>query len=83
MNTIGAFGYAAVGALYALLAVLLLTTGRGHRIGLYLMAATIICAVWGFLLAAQSAYGSFHPFVIVAVEVLRATALILFLVQLV
>ena len=83
MNTIGAFGYAAVGALYALLAVLLLTTGRGHRVGLYLMAATIICAIWGFLLAAQSAYGSFHPFVIVAVEVLRATALILFLVQLV
>ena len=80
---IGALGYAVVGALYALLAVLLVTTKRGHRVGLYLILASVVSAVWGFLLAAQLAYGSFHPFLIAAAEVLRATAWILFLVQLV
>jgi putative PEP-CTERM system histidine kinase len=83
VNTIGAFGYAAVGALYALLTVLLLTTGRRHRIGAYLIFASIVSAVWGFCLAAQTAFGSIHPLLIAFVEVSRATAWILFLVRLV
>lgn len=83
MNTIGAFGYAAVGALYALLTILLLTTGRRHRIGAYLIFASIVSAIWGFCLAAQTAFGSIHPLLIAFVEVSRATAWIVFLVRLV
>lgn len=82
MVTIGALGYAAVGALYALLSVLLLTTWRGHRIGVYLILACVISAVWGFGLAAQTAYGSIHPVPIAMLEALRATAWIAFLVRL-
>ena len=83
MNTIGAFGYAAVGTLYALLTVLLLTTWRGHRVGIYLILASIVSAVWGFSLALQMYSGSVYPSLVALVEVLRATVWILFLVRLV
>ena len=82
VNMIGAFGYAAVGGLYALLTILLLTTWRGHRIGIYLIVATILSAAWAFLLATQTAYGSIHSSFIAAAEVLRASAWIVFLVRL-
>ena len=83
MNLIGAFGYAAVGTSYALLTVLLLTTWRGHRIGVYLILASIASAIWGFSLAAQMYSGSTYPSLVALVEVSRATAWILFLVRLV
>jgi putative PEP-CTERM system histidine kinase len=83
VNTLGAFGYAAVGALYALLAVLLLATGRGRRIGVYLIAAAVASSVWGFTLAAQTAFGSIHPLLVAAAEVTRAATWILFLVRVV
>ncbi len=83
MDTIGAVGYGAVGAFYALLAVLLLTTWRGHRVGIYLIAASILSALWGFSLAVQMASGPIHPVLFAAAEVLRATAWIAFLVRLV
>jgi putative PEP-CTERM system histidine kinase len=76
---IGAIGYAAVGALYALLTVLLIATWRGHRIGIFLILASVISVAWGFLLAAQIAYGSINPLLVVFTEVLRASAWILFL----
>ena len=82
MNTFGALGYLAVGSLYALLTVLLLTTWRGQRIGIYLILACILSAAWGFLLAAQTAYGAFSSLVIAFVEVLRPVAWVLFLVRL-
>lgn len=81
MSTIGAFGYAAVGTFYALLTVLLLTTWRGHRIGVYLILASIVSAVWGFSLAAQMYSGSVYPSLVALVEVSRATIWILFLVR--
>ena len=80
---IGAFGYAAVGALYALLTVLLLSTWRGHRIGIYLIVASILSAAWAFLLATQTAYGSVHSSFVAIAEVARASAWIAFLVRLV
>jgi len=83
VNTIGAFGYAAVGISYALLTVLLLTTWRGHRIGVYLILASIASAIWGFSLAAQVYSGSTYPSLVALVEVSKATAWILFLVRLV
>jgi putative PEP-CTERM system histidine kinase len=83
VNTIGAFGYAAVGTFYALLTVLLLTTWRGHRVGIYLILASIVSAVWGFSLAAQMYSGSVYPLLVALLEVSRATIWILFLVRLV
>ncbi len=83
MNTIGAIGYASVGTLYALLTVLLLTTWRGHRIGVYLILASLASALWGFLLAAQMSMVTLYPSLVAIVEVSRATIWILFLVQLV
>ena len=83
MNTIGAFGYAAVGTFYALLTVLLLTTWRGHRIGVYLILASTASTIWGFSLATQMYSGLTYPPLVAVVEVLKATAWILFLVRLV
>ena len=79
MIAIGAIGYAAVGALYALLTVLLIATWRGHRIGVFLILASVISVAWGFILAAQIAYGSINPLLVVFAEVLRASGWILFL----
>ena len=83
MNTIGAFGYAAVGTFYALLTVLLLTTWRGHRIGVYLILASVASVIWGFSLATQMYSGSVHPSFVAVIEVSRATIWVLFLVRLV
>lgn len=82
MIIVSVIGYAAVGALYTLLTVLLLTAWRGRRIGAYLILASVISVAWGFLLASQSAYGSVHPLLIAFVEISRASAWILFLVRL-
>jgi len=82
VNTFGALGYLSVGSLYALLTVLLLTTWRGQRIGIYLILACVLSAAWGFLLAAQTAYGTFSSLVIAFAEVLRPAAWVLFLVRL-
>ena len=81
MATIGVFGYGAVGALYALLAALLLTTWRGNRIGVYLVLASVVSVVWGFTLAAQSANVLVQPLFVASIEVLRSAAWILFLAQ--
>ena len=83
MTLFGAFGYGAVGVLYALLTVLLLTTWRGHRIGVYLILAATVSAIWGLLLAALTANGAVHPLLVTFVEVSRSAAWVLFLVRLV
>ena len=72
-----------VGALYALLTVLLLTTWRGQRIGIYLIVATLMSTAWGVSLASQAASGNLNPLLIALVELLRAGAWVLFLVRLV
>ena len=82
MTTFGAIGYLAAGSLYVLLTVLLLTTWRGQRIGIYLISACVVSATWGLLLAAQTAYGSFHSLVVAFVEMIRPIAWVLFLVRL-
>lgn len=83
MTTIGAFGYCAVALFYTLLTALLLTTWRGHRIGVYLILASVLSAIWGFSLAVDSALSPVHPLLIAFVEVARSTTWVLFLVRLV
>ena len=61
MINLGAIGYLAVCAFYALLALLLLTTWRGGKIGIYLIVASLISVIWGFLLAAQATNTPVHP----------------------
>ena len=82
MNAIGALGYLLVGALFALLALLLLVTWRGNRVGIYLILASVLSSVWGLLLAAQTAYSSVHPLLVTFIEVSRTSVWILFLVKL-
>ncbi len=78
---ISALGYAGVVVFYAFLASLMLITGRWHRIGRYLMVASILGIAWGIVLAVQSVNGTFHPLAIAIAEVSRATAWIVFLVR--
>lgn len=83
MMTIGAIGYAAVGVLYALLTILLLVTWRGHRIGAFLILASVASTTWGLLLAIQAAYGVIQLPIVLFVDEFRSFAWILFLVVLV
>ena len=82
MSEFGAFGYAIVGGLYVILTILLLTSWRGRAIGGYLIAACLISIVWSGVLMTQSSQGSFNPFALFVVEVLRTGAWITFLVRL-
>ena len=82
MSSFGALGYGLVGGLYAVLAILLLTSWRGRSIGGYLIAACIVSAVWSGILAVQTARGAFDPLILFVVELLRSGVWIAFLARL-
>ncbi len=82
MINLGAIGYLAVCAFYALLALLLLTTWRGGKIGIYLIVASLISVIWGFLLAAQATNTPVHPGLVSFIEMARTSAWVMFLVRL-
>ena len=78
--TIGAIGFAAVGLMFLLLAVLLLTSWRGQRVGSFLIAACLASAVWGGVLALDAAFVRVSPAGLALIEVLRASSWMVFLV---
>jgi putative PEP-CTERM system histidine kinase len=82
MTEFGAISYAVVAAFYAVLSVLLLTNWRGHRIGAFLVAATLASTAWGLVLALQTAGLQFSFPLVFIVEVVRSGAWITFLVVL-
>ena len=82
MIEFSALAYAAIGGLYALLTILLLTSSRGSRIGLALIAACVISALWGVVLALQTNQTYTNVALVFVVEVLRGGAWISFLVVL-
>lgn len=82
MSVFGALGYALVGALYAVLTVLLLTSWRGRTIGGYLIVACLVSVVWSVVLASQTASGTVNPLLLFVVEVLRTGAWITFMARL-
>jgi putative PEP-CTERM system histidine kinase len=82
MIAVAASGYFIVGVLFALLAVLLTTSWQGHRPGVYLIAASLINAVWGFTLAWNTGRSPVAPLVLFALEVTRMTSWVVFLAYL-
>ena len=81
MVLFGVISYAFVGVLYATLALLLLTSWRGHRIGGHLIAACVASAVWGLLVPAQSAGATVSDSVSAIIEFLRNGLWIAFIVS--
>jgi putative PEP-CTERM system histidine kinase len=79
MIAVAAVGYAIVGVLFTLLAVLLLTTWRGHRPGIYLIVAALANATWGFLLAWHVAGSPVDPLSIFVIEIVRTASWVVFL----
>jgi putative PEP-CTERM system histidine kinase len=83
MILVSAIGYALVGVLFTVLAILLVTTWRGHRPGIYLITACLINAVWGFLLAWTFTGPEISSLVVFMVEVARTGSWVVFLTYLV
>ncbi len=79
MIAVAATGYAIVGVLFMLLAVLLATSWQGHRPGTFLISACLVSAVWGVLLAWNVAGSPVDPLAIFVVEVARTTSWVAFL----
>ncbi len=79
MNAIGAYGYALVGVLYFLFTVLLLTAWRGRRVGIYLIAASLVSVVWSGTLALHASGSAVSPMILFVVEVFRFGAWIAFI----
>lgn len=82
MIAVAASGYAIVGVLFTLLAVLLVTSWWGHRPGGYLIFASLANAAWGFLLAWSIAGSAVDPLAVFVIEVVRAASWVVFLVYL-
>ncbi len=82
MSVFGTLGYALVGALYAVLTALLLTSWRGRTIGGYLIVACLVSVVWSVVLASQTASGTVNPLLLFVVEVLRTGTWITFMARL-
>ncbi len=82
MTYLGAFGYAVVGLLYAIVSVLSIVSWRGGRIGGLMIAACVASAVWAITLAVHNSFASLPPIMIFATEVLHAGLWISFLVML-
>lgn len=76
-------GYALVGALFIVLAVLLTTSWRGHKTGIFLITACLVTAGWGFLLAWNIAGRPVSSLLVFIIEISRASVWIVFLVWLV
>jgi putative PEP-CTERM system histidine kinase len=71
MNIVGAIGYGIAAAAFMLLAVLMMTSWRGRRQGIYLIAASVITGAWALLLAAQAFVGSAPMVPLYVAEALR------------
>lgn len=83
MTDFGVICYTVVAVLYGALSVLLLTSWRGRRLGLALIAAATVSTVWALVLALHAAGISVPVFAVFVVEVLRGGAWITFLTVLV
>ncbi len=81
MLAFGSSSFAVLGVLYALLTVLLLTSWRGRRIGVYLITACVTSVLWSGLQALELAGRDIPRELQFVVEVLRAGTWILFLSQ--
>jgi putative PEP-CTERM system histidine kinase len=79
MNSIGAIGYGAVGALYALLASLMMAGWHGGRVGRFLIVACCISSLWGVCLAFQTAGVGISEPIVFLLEVARGAAWLTFL----
>lgn len=75
-------GYALVGMAYVILAILLATNWRGHRLGFYLIGACLANAAWGLLLAWNIARSPVDPFLILSIEIVRTSSWVVFLAHL-
>jgi len=82
MTEFGAISYAAVGVLYAMLSILLLTSWRGRwrRPGGYLIAACLFSTVWATTLAIQMSGTTVPLIAVFAAEVLRSATWLAFLI---
>ena len=83
MIAVAASGYALVGVLFTVLAILLVTSWRGHRPGIYLIAACLINAAWGFLLAWTFTGPEISSLLVFVIEVARTSSWVVFLSYLV
>lgn len=83
ISELSALSYAVVGGLYALLAILLLTSWRGTRVGGFLIFACIVSATWGAVLALDAGKFFTNVPLLFVIEVLRPAAWLTFLVVLV
>lgn len=82
MTAFGAIGYVIVGVLYAVLSILLITSWRGRHLGGYLIAACVLSALWGFVLAVSTTNPAVPVLAIFGIEVLRGGAWLTFLIVL-
>lgn len=83
MSEFSALSYAVVGGLYALLAILLLTSWRGTRVGGFLIFACIVSTAWGAVLALDASKIVSNVPLLFVIEVLRPAAWLTFLAVLV
>ena len=79
MVVISALGYVMVGVLFVLLAILLATSWRGHRTGVYLISACVLNALWAVVSAAATLNSIIDPFWLFVAEIARTTSWIVFL----
>ena len=82
MFVLGALGYVIVGVLFVILAMLLATSWRGHRIGVYLIAACVINAFWATVSAVALVNPDFDPLWLFVAEIARSSSWIVFLAYL-
>ncbi|MEX2258463.1 MAG: hypothetical protein WD672_07120, partial [Woeseia sp.] len=82
MTYLGAFGYAVVGILYAIVSVLSIVSWRGGRIGGLMIAACVVSSAWAITLAVHNSFPSLPPITLFSAEVLHAGLWISFLVML-
>ncbi len=79
MVTFGAGSYVALGALYVLLTLMLMTSWRGRKIGGYLIAACGMSAAWSGVMAWQISGGGLSGELVFLAEMLRAGSWLTFL----
>ena len=82
MIAVAAVGYAVVGVLFAVLAVLLATVWRGQRVGGYLISACVVNTLWAALLMAHLFRSDIDPLWLFVGEIARTSSWIIFVVYL-
>ena len=80
MMVAAAVGYALVGIMFLLLAILLSTSWRGQQVGAWLIAACLVNVAWASVLAATGLGVLVQPLVVFVAEIARAGAWVGFLV---